>query len=1510
MFKLDSLAKKIGFGYVMVGLMLAAAIGTTLWQVDKTTRISESLREHLVPTSEAGMTMLNGVNQSLAALRGWIILGDETYLDSRNEAWKQKINVGLEQLETLAPSWKSEEDRDRLIAIKSKVQQFERYQKEIEVIAHLEENLPAIKFFSDEVNPQVLQLIQELRSIKNAEDSMMDDQNDNIRNKSHAVHEAAISLLFAIDRLILKTQYYLFVGSDSGGISYKSAMNDYHLALSSLSEARSNFSSDSQKGFRKALQINEKLMPLMENMINIRSSEKWNTAGYWLSTRAAPAAAEMVELLEAIVTNAQVGMASGFAHSKQQSELLNWIEWGLLLFGLALCTGMGLFITRSVSQPVLRTLVVADAVAEGDFNVNTSFDGSREVKSLGNSLGAMTASLRETTRAAESVAAGRLNVKVKVKSEKDVLAKAVNSMLEAIRASKAETEQQLIALKDSESLSNSIIDNMEDGLVNITSDGRITLFNPAAERIFQYSSDEMSGRNIRILVPGPHADNHDNYLSAYLRTGDRRFIGSPRDVQARRKDGTLFPASIVVSEVMVAGEKNFIGTIRDFTRQKQIEQQEKDARDALETEKEKLLEQDWLKTSYAAVVNKIQGSRTLEMVCSELLNVLMPLIDAQVGVFYIRNGVDKTVSTSKETEGSLSLIASYAYKYRNTDVNHYQLGEGLVGQAALERKTIVLSDVSHDLLPVDTGVGACSSGVIMVLPVMYEDDLLGVIEVGAINKLTTLQEELLNQVANNMGVFISTIVGRSRAEYLLDRSRSQAEALKLREQQLKDANIEMKNKTKAAELANKTKSEFLANMSHELRTPLNSLLILAESLAGNRDGNLTDTQQEAATIIHQSGSDLLTLINDILDLAKVESGKMTINDEEFRVDDISATLHSQFSHVADEKGIEFKTEISELLSETMRGDKQRINQILKNFLGNAFKFTHKGKISLVIQAMTPTLKNQHLGLDNANAIELKVCDTGIGIPQDKLEKIFNAFEQVDGSTSREYGGTGLGLRISEEMAALLGGMVSVESVDGEGSVFTLTLPLNAGGETKINEVDVKHRASSNYKSSGEDLDLSTKISLGDAEETVRDDCNNIYEGDDVILVVEDDEHFSAVMAASIRKNGIKCLISATGNSALKMAVKYVPSAIIMDIGLPDITGLEVFSELKKCDATSHIPVYFISIHDDIHHEETRGAVGYLTKPISQNQLNEAISSLMKASGSEKQTVLIVDDDPVTQEYISPIFKEKGFDVVFSASAEEALRYLGEEKYSGMLLDLMLPGMSGLELLQHISESENIDQPPVIVYSAKDMSDDERNALQRYTKSFISKNSKGADKVLRDVLDNLGDKRDFTFDSGDEYSGKLDLKVQKRAENTDFNEVLNGKRVLLVDDDTRNIFALSLLLKQIGMTVQIADNGKKALELLDKDHAIDIVLMDIMMPIMDGYEAIKKIREISRLSDLPVIAVTAKAMREDRDHCIEIGANDYLAKPVETTTLFVMMSDVLSKKIKPLLKTVVAETESA
>lgn len=1488
MFRLDTIGKKIGAGYIAVALMLTAAVGTTAWQVQKTAEISDRLIETSAPTSQLSLQMLAGINRSLASLRGWMIIGEQSFRTQLNEAWSQQIEPALIELEELSPRWHLQEDRDRLAALKSRLKRFKGLQRQIEEIANTENNTPHFSKFIKTVRPYQLDIISDIeKALALAKERIV------VNGKNNEINVDMLTSLHQLERyysesklLFADINSYLIAGEQSDYDELLSAKNSEQKLFDTLGRGRSIFTVNASENLFQSIQINRgKLLLALEEVIEARQKPDWDLSTFWLSSRAAPAAEEIVKLLRALSLNGQTAMTNDFKSVVKQNSLLVSIEWILLISGIIASALLGFFVTRSVTQPFKQIQNLADAVAKGDYSTKINIKGSKEIATLVETLQRMVESLQSTTETAQSVAEGNLNLDVHIKSDQDRLGIALNTMIEGLRSSQREAARQFALVQNSEVRANSIIDNMEDGLISITADGYITVFNPAAERIFQYTRDELIGKNINLIMPEEHAKQHDDYLNRYKRTGERRF--RQRQVKGRRKDNSLFPAAVTVTEINIDGEKQFIGTIRDISERIQAEEAEMASRQALQAEKDKLLEQDWLKTHYARVLEKIQGVRDIYTFGKALLNEVVPILEAQLGLFYTKEHHSNNHNTEKRTE--LTLTASYAYNQRQSLSNRYGFGEGLVGQSALEKTPILITDPPGDYLKIDTGFSQVVPAQIQVIPLIFENEVLGVLEIATLKPFTSLQQSLLDQITANLGIFINIIVGRSRTEHLLARSQTQAEELGMRERQLQQANLDLERKTRVAEQANKSKSEFLANMSHELRTPLNSLLILSESLCANRDGNLSNQNLEAAQIIHQSGSDLLALINDILDLAKVEAGKIDVKANSFQLNELIKKLQNKFTHMAKEKGIHFQVELGENLPAQITSDQMRVEQILRNFLSNSIKFTHKGCVTL-----KATLGVQS-SLNSPPAILFHVQDTGIGIPNDKIDHIFNAFEQIDGSSSREYGGTGLGLSIAREMAHILGGEVSVQSEIGVGSTFTFSLPFKQPPTpprrtTKIEQSKPSLITDSQIHKENKLDSMLLKVKENNIK-AIRDDRHNLHIQDDTILIIEDDPAFAKILRDTSHKKGMKCLIAHCGQVGLELALQHPPTAIILDIGLPDISGLEVFSRLLNDQRTADIPVYFISVYDDNQEALSKGAIGYLTKPITEDQLNNALDKIREAAGTKLKSILVVEDDHSLLEYLKILLEEFELEVLGVDSAEKALPLLKTQSFSGLILDMVLPGMSGMELLDQISTDPDLTPPPVIIYSGSEISKQDQARLENYHATLIKKNGGAPEKVIDDVLSKLTQPQTLESQDQENIEEKSAISTKDPALNDD---IFKNKRVLLVDDDTRNIYAIGLLLKQMDMTVIMADNGQKALEVLNKQEHIDIVLMDIMMPIMDGYEATQRIRQQTRFADLPIIAVTAKAMKEDREKCLAIGASDYLAKPIEARKLFAIMAQWLQR----------------
>ncbi|MFS2003083.1 HAMP domain-containing protein [Duganella sp. CT11-25] len=913
-------------------------------------------------------------------------------------------------------------------------------------------------------------------------------------------------------------------------------------------------------------------------------------------------------------------------------------------------------------------------------------------------------------------------------------------------------------------------------------------------------------------------------------------------------------------------------------------------------------QQDWLKTNLARFTRLLQGQRDLQAVTKLILSELAPLVSAHHGVFYMMD--------SQESDARLRMIASYGYRSSRKLPTSFLPGEGLVGQCALEKNRIWLTDVPRDYIVVSSGLGAAPPTNIVVLPILFEQQVKAVIEIASLDRFTETHLSFLDQLMESIGVVLNTIEANSRTESLLTQSQSLAQELQQTNQELaekarllSEQNIEVERKNREVEqaklaleekatqlaLSSKYKSEFLANMSHELRTPLNSLLILAQQLGDNPDGNLSGKQVEFAKTIHGSGSDLLTLINDILDLSKIESGTVTLDVSEYRFQNLRNYVDRTFRHMAEAKHLGFSVELKENLPVAMMTDTTRLQQVLKNLLSNAFKFTTHGQVALDISLVTTGFSSDHPNLLHADAVlSFAVTDTGVGIAADKLQLIFEAFQQADGSTARKYGGTGLGLSISRELARLLGGEIRVESIVGNGSTFTLFLPYNRTGFVNYDmgrQPQVRLPAPSPqvvYSPPALDHDtVSSTLSELDAEideHSKSDDRGLVAPGDPSVLIIEDDERFSKIVLGFAREKNFKGIVTMQGDSALSLARDYLPSAILLDLDLPDIDGFTVLDRLKRDPSTRHIPVHVMSSLRERERALRLGAISYLNKPVSKDALQEEFTRIQKFLLGGKRSLLVVDDEPAQRDSIVALIGDADLHIVAVDTGQAALDALREQRFDCMVLDLTLPDISGFDLLDIIGKDESLRDLPIVINTAKDLNRKEVAKLKRYAKTIVIKDARSQERLLDETALFL-------------HRSQASLPAAQRRMLEEIHAAdggLAGRKVLIVDDDLRNIFALSSLLERQQMQVSFAENGRDGIEVLERDPTIEIVLMDIMMPEMDGYDTMRAIRRIPKFKSLPIITLTAKAMKGDRDKCIAAGASDYITKPVDVAQLLSLM----------------------
>jgi signal transduction histidine kinase/CheY-like chemotaxis protein/CHASE3 domain sensor protein len=953
----------------------------------------------------------------------------------------------------------------------------------------------------------------------------------------------------------------------------------------------------------------------------------------------------------------------------------------------------------------------------------------------------------------------------------------------------------------------------------------------------------------------------------------------------------------------------------------------------LSEEKLKLEDQDWIKSNQSALISKLQALESLQEFAQELMSNLIPLTDAHLGLFYIAD------ETKDHVE--YNLLGSYAYKNRKNVSSKFLPGEGLVGQCALEKKTILLTEAPEDYIEISSGSGKAAPNNIIVIPIISNNKALAVIEIASAHEFTQKQEILLKFVTESLGVMIENIKSQRRTEDLLSKSNELGKTLQSQQEELKASNeelqektkilkesecelktqseelqatneeleeksnyleeqkLEIENKNKSIELAKKEveskaqaleksgayKSEFLANMSHELRTPLNSLLILSKSLADNDEGNLTAEQIEECNIIHTGGQELLTLINDILDLSKVEAGKMELVLEETLLSHLLNDLEGQFNPVAETRNLTFKAEVAQGVPQTILMDEHKVAQVLKNFLSNAFKFTKEGSVSLRIDKPADTHQFVNQNLSAISAISISVIDTGVGIPAEKQADIFEAFQQVDGSTSREYGGTGLGLTISRQLANLMSGEIQIQSSEGQGTTFSLYLPINPDQNISISaDPNMPINTNSNVPNQLNDAVITDMTNIDTDLEWIDDDRSSIDKSSNVLLIIDDDAIFSKYIMKAGRKQGYLCLAAGNGTSGIALALKYQPEAIILDLGLPDISGEQVLNDLKHHLKTRHIPVHIVSAADVNQSLFENGAIGFLQKPVEEDELGEMLNHINTIISREIKVVLLIEDNIGSQTSIKKLVSNSNIEIITVDNGKLALEKILAGNIDVIILDLSLPDMSGSELLESLAH-ESIDLPPIIVYTGKELSEAEYSELRNYTSSIVIKGADSPERLLDEVSLFL-------------HSVNAQLPTEQQqmlAKTHSIDGNLDGHLILLVDDDMRNLFALSKALTKQGLQVEIAKDGQSALDTLASNSNIELVIMDIMMPIMDGYTAISKIRQQKQYEELPILALTAKAMPEDRQKCIDAGANDYLAKPVDVDRLLSLMRVWLEKK---------------
>ncbi|QBF26526.1 response regulator [Pseudomonas tructae] len=921
----------------------------------------------------------------------------------------------------------------------------------------------------------------------------------------------------------------------------------------------------------------------------------------------------------------------------------------------------------------------------------------------------------------------------------------------------------------------------------------------------------------------------------------------------------------------------------------------------------RLERQAWLRTGQTELAGRVLGQLTLPLLGNNILQFFAGYLGSAVGAMYARDehGNLRRVATyglSSEQAAQEQIIASH---------------EGILGQAVMQERLLRLDELPSDYFKVSSGLGEGLPRSVLVMPTSNDGLVNGVLELGFLRSLDERDIEFLELVAGNMGTSIESARYRQRLQEVLAETQQLNEELQVQQEELKTANeeleeqsrvlkesqanleiqqaeleqtneqlaertealadqrdaldhknselnqaqVELQERAEELQRSSKYKSEFLANMSHELRTPLNSSLILAKLLAENTEENLSDEQVKFAESIYSAGNDLLNLINDILDIAKVEAGKLEVRPETTHVARLAEGLRTLFEPLAGEKQLSFSVVVEPQVPPTLYTDRQRLEQILKNLLSNAVKFTERGEVSLSV------------GWQAGSGIVFSVRDSGIGIAADQQQSIFEAFHQADGTTNRRYGGTGLGLSISRDLAQLLGGQISVDSSLGNGSVFSLILPERYEPIIDQGRAVIIHQPA---------RIVATPIVLDPVSEAVprqapsfADDRDQAPFSNRCILVIEDEPNFARILFDLAHELGYSCLVAQAADEGFELAASFIPDAVLLDMRLPDHSGLTVLQRLKEQASTRHIPVHVISVEDRVEAALHMGAIGYAVKPATREELKQVFARLEAKLTQKLKHILLVEDDDLQRESIARLIGDEDIEITAVGMAQQALELLRENIYDCMIIDLKLPDMLGNELLKRMSDDDIRAFPPVIVYTGRNLTREEETDLLKYSRSIIIKGARSPERLLDEVTLFL-----HKVESKLSHERQRMLKTARSRD-----KVFEGRKLLLVDDDVRNIFALTSALEHKGAIVEIGRNGREAIERLEQHEDIDLVLMDVMMPEMDGYEATRLIRKDPRWRKLPIIAVTAKAMKDDQERCLQAGANDYLAKPIDLDRLF-------------------------
>jgi signal transduction histidine kinase/DNA-binding response OmpR family regulator len=1194
---------------------------------------------------------------------------------------------------------------------------------------------------------------------------------------------------------------------------------------------------DENIGIREAFDYYREWKPLRDEILTNFKEGNFNQPSDILITRNRDYVNQLfVKLQDPIDSISQ--MADNLYQNAQETKndvIISLII--VLIASLVMSSVFAWLITRSITIPLVSIVRNIGEIARGNLNNNKLPEENDEIGNLAASFNRMQDDLYQKAVTARLISQGDFTARVKPGGDNDMVAESIN-----------------------------MIANNFNQVVN------------QAERV--------ASGDFKTEISGISKSNQLSIVLVRMLESLREVVTKARRIAEGDFTGEIIPKS--ESDELALALNRMTAALRAATDQN--------------------LRQSRLKTAMNELNEEMRGDPDPDVLAKNIITYISKFTGAQIGAIYLYSGERK----------GFQLLGSYAFTFRKGTSTFFREGEGLVGQAALEKQVISFSELPDDYTRITSGLGETIPKNLLIAPFIYENKTVGVIELGSVTEFSSEAFEFLNNVLENIAISVTSSVNRMEMAKLLAVTKTQAEELQVQQEELRQTNEELEAQTSALkkseenlqaqqeelrvineeledktrkledhkdsiekqnrnleqarselekkarelEITNRFKSEFLANMSHELRTPLNSLLLLSQSLMENKTGNLNEQQVQSASIIYNSGNDLLNLINDILDLSKIESGKMSIYPAEVSIRGVEASIRDYFGHIAHEKGLQFEVNIDRNVPDTIITDEQKLNQILRNVVSNAIKFTEKGGVYL----------RAFINSDDQGSISFSVRDTGIGIPPDKHEEIFQAFQQVDGSISRRYSGSGLGLSITRELVKMLGGNIAMTSEPEKGSEFIISIPLNIAGNRSEGQAPVQPESEK-----AEIFMKKPEVPTSAQVNSVIDDRDKISDDDPVILIIEDDTRFTSQLQNICSDKGFKSLSAITGEEGITLAQQFRPRGIILDLKLPGMSGWDVLEQLKLKADTRHIPVHIISGYDETLDAYGKGAIGFLTKPVTKEKIESAIDQMQSFMSGNIRNLLIIEDDANLRNSIRILLEARDLMITECTTAGEAIKLISETHVDCIVLDLGLPDMSGFEMLRILKE-KNIKVPPVVVYTGKELTPEENAELLQHTQNIIIKGVKSQERLLDETALFL-------------HRVVKDLpEHQKKILNSlyDREEMFRGKKIMIVDDDMRNVFAITGVLQSGHMNVVSAPDGRKALELLKRNPDVDLILMDIMMPYMDGYETVKNIRKDPELLHIPIVMLTAKAMKEDREKSLAAGANDYLSKPVDVEKLLNLM----------------------